>query len=87
MQGSLRAERGQIRAYKAVALVGHLFQVNVITQLHVLCVDTKDFKATCVKGTREREKEGEKERKERKEDKMEKKGEERRTDGRRTNEP
>ena len=58
MQGSLRAERGQIRAYKAVALVGHLFQVNVITQLHVLCVDTKDFKATCVKGTRERERRG-----------------------------
>ena len=46
LQGSLRAERGQIRAYKTVALMGHLFQVNVITQLHVLCVDTKDFKAT-----------------------------------------
>ena len=29
--------------------MGNLFQVNIVTQLHVLCVDTEDFEAPCLK--------------------------------------
>ena len=47
--------------------MGNLFQVNIVTQLHVLCVDTEDFEAPCLKrkvgnkregGEEEREKGG-----------------------------
>jgi len=41
LQRRLRAQRRQVGAHVAVALVRHLLQINVVRQLHVLRVDAQ----------------------------------------------
>ena len=46
LQGCFGTEGGKVGAHKAVALLGHLLQVYVVRQLHVLGVDTQDLQTT-----------------------------------------
>ena len=46
LECSLRADGSEIRAHKTVRLSSHLLQVDIISQLHVLGVDTQYLHTT-----------------------------------------
>ena len=46
LESSLRADGGKIRAYKSMRLCSNLLQINIVSQLHVLSVDTQNLQST-----------------------------------------